>query len=264
MVEMNTPIIILGLIAGVIILIRPFIGLLIISALIPLALIPAITSTFLGLFSMATPIKITGTWTFGSAFIRHISTGKSWGFLKRPQIKFFLLFLLWIFISGFTQPCSFTRENFTVFISFTVLGFIILSLVNNLGRFRGVIWAGIISIFIVSLNAIFNYLSFQESVRISGASYGPNYFAVGLLPFLGIGFYNIFTEKRKVLKVLSLLITIAASTALIVTFSRAGLIGFAGMLVIAAAGAKRKPRAFLSLVICIINMKIFLYCWALF
>lgn len=250
--NINVSIIILGFIGGIIILIRPFIGLLIVSALIPRSLIPAVTGTFLGLFSMATPIKIAGTWTFVASFIRHGFKRKSWDFLKRPQIKFFILLLIWILISGLVKPCSFTRENFTVFISFMVLGFIILFLVNNLKRFRGVIWAGSISIFIISLQTLFDYSKLEQTLRMHGTSYGPNYFAVVLLPFLGIVFYNIFAEKVKILKIFSLLTTITISAALIVTFSRAGLIGFTGMLAVAAVGAKRKLRAFLGLIICII------------
>jgi len=243
-------IIIWGFIGGIVVLINPFLGLLAISALIPLSLLPPIANTFLGLFTMATPIKIMGAWTFVSSFVRHISTGKSWGFLKRPQIKFFLIFLLWIFISGLTQPCSFTRENFTAFTSYAVLGFIILSLVTNIKRVRWVIWLGLLCMFIVSLQAIFNYSSFQEAARMRGESYGPNYFAIGLLPFLGIAFYNIFVEKKKLLKTFSLIIAITIVTALIVTISRGGLIGLAGMFVIAAVAAKKKLKTFLFLAIC--------------
>lgn len=249
--EISLTMIILGFVGGITILINPFLGLLATSGLIPLSLFPAIAGSFLGVFSVATPIKIAGTLTFVSSFIRHISERKSWDFLKKPQMRFFMLFLAWIFISGFTQPGFAARENFTLFISFAVLGFIILSLIDSIKRFRWVLWAALIPVFIVSLNAVLNYLSFGQAIRVSGASYGPNYFAIGLLPFLGIAFYNISTEKKKILKIFSLIITLVIASALVFTFSRAGLVGFSGMLLTATLKAKKKIRAFLLLVICL-------------
>jgi len=201
---------------------------------------------------MATPIKLVGGLTFISSFIRHILERKSWNFIKKPQIKFFALFLVWIFISGFTQPGSFTRENFTVFTSCAALGFIILSLVTNIKRFRVVVWTGLISISIISLNTVFNYSSVSQMMRAQGTAYGPNYFALGLLPFLGLAFYSTFVEKKKSLKTFSLAITLVITMALIFTFSRAGLIGFFALLLIAALKARKKVRALLWLSICIV------------
>ncbi|MBW2045127.1 MAG: O-antigen ligase family protein [Deltaproteobacteria bacterium] len=249
---MNLIIIIIGIISAIVIFINPFIGLLATIALIPQALIPAFTYMLFGIFTMATPIKLIGGMTFASSLIRHQIERKSWDFLKRPQMRFFILFLIWIFISGFTQPGALTRENFTAFTSFAMIGFIILSLITDIKRFRWVLWAGLISVFIVSLQAVFSYSSFAEAVRIRGASYGPNYFALGLLPFLGITFYNTFAEKKMVLKAFSLVITAIIAIALIVTFSRAGLVGLLGMLLIATIKAEKKFKAVFLLALCVV------------
>jgi len=249
---MNIGIIITGIIGAIVILINPFIGLLAVVILIPQALIPAVGSSIFGIFTMATPIKLIGGLTFVSAFLRHISEGRKADFLRKPQVKFFIFFLVWVFISGFTQRGEFTRENFTVFTSFAIMGFIILSLVTDVKRFRWVLWAGLISVFIVSLQAVFRYSSFTEAVRIQGASYDPNYFALGLLPFLGITFYNIFVEKKMALKAFSLAITAIIAIALIVTFSRAGIVGLFGMLLIATIKAEKKFKAAFLLALCVV------------
>jgi len=257
---MNIGIIITGIIGAIVILINPFIGLLAVVILIPQALIPAVGSSIFGIFTMATPIKLIGGLTFVSSFIRHILDKKNWNFLKKPQVRFFILFLVWIFISGFTQPGSFTRENFTLFISFTMLGFIILSLVTDIKRFRLVLWVGIISILIVAIQTIVHYLNYtqhglaykQVMLRVSGATYDPNYFAISLLPFLGITFYNVTVEKKKILKIFSLIISIALFLALVITFSRAGLIGFFVMILIMTLKAKRKMKASFLLLLALI------------
>ncbi len=249
---MDASVIVVGIVIGSIILINPFIGLIAIVALIPQSLFPSLGYMLFGIFTVATPIKIIGGFTFIPSFMRHVFQGKKWDFLKKPQIKFFGLFLLWIYISGFTHPCSFTRESFTVFTSFALLGFIILSLVSDIKKFRLVLWAGLISIFIVVLNTVLSYSSFNYVMRMKGAAYGPNYFAIGLLPFLGIAFYNSFVQKKKLLKVFSLVISISIICALMVTFSRAGFVGLLGMLLIAAFKAKKKIKAFLLLILVVI------------
>ena len=193
---MSIVVIIVGLAAGIIILINPFIGLIASVVLMPQALIPAISGTFLGAFTMVTPIKIIGGVTFISVMIKQLVVKTTWNFLNKPQTKFFILFTVWIFISGFVHPGSFTRENFTVFSSLAVLGLIIVLLVTDIKRFRWVLWAGMISVFIVSLKSVLSYASFHQAIRMQGDSYGPNYFAIELLPFLGIAFYSIITEKK--------------------------------------------------------------------
>jgi len=241
-------------VAGLI-LINPFIGLLITVALIPQALIPALGNMFLGAFTMVTPIKLVGGLTFISTLGYRFNKNNREIIFNNSFTRFFAFFVVWVFISGFTQPSPFTRENLTVFTSFAILGFIILSLVTNMKRFKLVLWAGFISIFVISINSVFYYLSYKSVVvRIAGSSYGPNYFAIALLPFLGVGFYNIFVERNKILKIFSVLIVLAISCALVVTSSRGGLVGLAGMLLVAAFQAKKKFKAGLFVLLCVVIM----------
>ncbi|MBN2119577.1 MAG: O-antigen ligase family protein [Candidatus Omnitrophica bacterium] len=248
---MSPLIIIIGLVGAIVIFINPFLGLLAIVGLMPQALVHTISNMLFGVFTSITPIKIIGGLTFLAVLLRSVTERKNLDFLKKRQVKFFMFFLVWIFISGFTQPCSFTRENFTYFASFAMLGFVILSLVTDLRKFRWVLWMSLISMFIVSLQSIVNYSSYSVTMRMQGASYGPNYFAIILLPFVAISFYSIFTEK-KLFKFLSLLCAVVIASALILTFSRGGLIGFFGMLLVATLTAKRKVKSLLFVIVCLI------------
>lgn len=249
--EVSISLIIIGLIITIVILINPFFGLLITIAIIPQSLFQAVSGSILGIFTAATPIKIIGGITFVSVFIRHILERKSWSFLRKPQIIFIIIFLLWVYISGFGFPGFATRENFTVFTSVVILGFIILSLINNLQRLKKVIWTILLSFGFVSFNSILHHSSLSGIARAEGTSYGPNEFAIALLPILGIAFYNIFGEKLKIAKFFSLLITTIIGITLIFTLSRGGFIGFTAMLLAIFFTAKRKIKSLLFLTIAI-------------
>ncbi|MFC1590524.1 O-antigen ligase family protein [Candidatus Omnitrophota bacterium] len=233
------------IVAGIIIFVYPFFGLLATLCLIPQdALFFRLGNTFLGLFTIMTPVKIIGGVTFFSAFLHHIFLRKSWHFLRLKTFRYFTLFVMFLFISGFVFPNSFTRTYFTMFASFTMLGFSILSLVNSSSRFRKIIMATLISVFFASLNSIIIYATAGKTeIRMMGKSYGPNEFAIMLLPFLGIAYYFCLGEKNKVMKNLFIAITASILVALILSFSRGGLIGLFAMLIIVTLKAKNKLKA---------------------
>ncbi|MEK6715267.1 MAG: O-antigen ligase family protein [Candidatus Omnitrophota bacterium] len=252
------PVIIIGLVIAILILANPFIGLAITTILLSQVILQAFGQSIFGLFTMATPIKIIGGLTFLSAFMKQFLERKSWVFLKKPQVKFFLLFIIWIYISGFTHPGFATRENFTMFTSFFMLGFIILSLVNNIRRFRIILWTELICMFLISLYSIYIYLNSKQGMRISGADYGPNEFAISLLPILGISFYTFFTKKGAGGKILSLIIAFTIFSALVLTFSRGGLIGFLGLLFIALIKTRRKIATIIFAIVIVAGLASFM------
>jgi len=260
MQNINPILIIVGIPVAIAILLNPFLGLISIITLIPQALIQAVSGTLFGIFTMATPIKLIGALSFISVLIKNTLEKKELHFFKQKQIVWSALFLLWIVVSGLTQPGYSTRENFTVYISCAIFGFLILSLVNNLQRYRILLWAGIISISVVSIKGILDYIFFESIaveaknnfLRVTGESFDPNYFAIMLLPFLGVTFYNIFAERNKLLKTVSLLICFLVVIALIVTFSRGGIIGFFVMLLTASYKSKKKIKAIFLLLLTIL------------
>ena len=225
------------------IFLNPFNGLVLITAMLPQALLQAVTGKLLGLFSMATPIKAIGGLTFIATLIKLATNKKPLRFQKDLIIIFSVLFFICIFISGLTQIGAFTRGNFTVFASMLIFAVIIIALVDTLRRFRIVIWTGAIAIFFGSLGAVLGFVAYGDSNRMSGAYYGPNEFAILLLPFIGISLYLVFTSKAKAAKIAALVITMTLILALISTVSRGGIIGLGGMFIVAAMKAKKKMRA---------------------
>ncbi len=234
---MNAVFIIVGMATAIGIFISPIFGLALTLILIPISTQLTMGGSFLGIFSMITPIKIIGTLTFISTLIHYGGKKGAWDFLKKPQIRFFFFFLIWIFISGLTQPGWASRENFTMFVSNAILGMTILILIQDVKKFKLMIWFIIISIFFICLQTVLSYLGIE---RAGGTGYGPNEFAIAILPFIAITFYMVLTEKSKPLKLILIGITSIIFFALITTVSRGGIIGLGGMLLILTFKSKKK------------------------
>ncbi len=247
---METLLILFGTIAGGIMLVNPFFGLLVIIALIPQALIPKIGYSFLFAFSMMTPIKIVGAVTFVGSVIQGMIKRMSLSFLRKGGFLWYTLFLLYLFTSGFAQPTVFSRELFTTFTSFWVFGFSILVLVTNMKRFRWAILIAVVAFTIAAAQSVMAYLTNPNyammMVRLQGTNYDPNYFAINLLPIMVLSFYAGLAEKNKFWKIILLLSPVVMAAALVLTQSRGGLLGLAVMLLFVVVRAKNKILAFIT------------------
>jgi O-antigen ligase len=241
--------IIIGLSTAIGIFISPLFGLGLTLILIPISTQLTMGGSFLGIFSMVTPIKIIGTLTFLSTLIHCGGRKGAWDFLKKPQIKYFVLFLIWVFISGFTQPGWASRENFTMFISNAILGITVLILLQDIKKLRLMLWLITISIFFICLQTILSYLGIE---RAGGTGYGPNEFAIAILPFIALTFYTSTTESSKLLKLILIGIMIVIFLALITTVSRGGIVGLGGMLLVAILKSRKKFIAII--VVCILTV----------
>jgi len=228
---------IIGLATAIGILISPLFGLGLTLILIPISTQLTMGGSFLGIFTMVTPIKIIGTLTFISALIHKSGQKGAWDFFRKPQIKYFFLFLIWIFISGLTQPGFASRENFTMFISNTILGITIFLLLRDIKKLRSMLWLITISIFFICLQTVLSYIGIE---RAGGTGYGPNEFAIAILPFIATTLYMAISEKNRTLKLTLLVIMVVIFMALISTVSRGGIVGLGGMLLIALFKSKRK------------------------
>ncbi|MCX5699823.1 MAG: O-antigen ligase family protein [Candidatus Omnitrophica bacterium] len=246
---MNPVFIVVGLAAAIGIFISPMFGLALTLILIPISTQLTMGGSFLGIFTMVTPIKIIGTLTFISTLIHYGGRKGVWDFLKKPQMRFFLFFLIWIFISGITQSGWASRENFTMFISNAILGVTILILIQDVKRFRLMLWLIVISIFFICLQTVLSYLGIN---RAGGTGYGPNEFAIAILPFIAITFYMALAEKNGALKIILIGIITVIFLALISTVSRGGIVGLGGMLLILTLKSKRKILTIIAVCIVVV------------
>ncbi len=247
---MSALFILLGIVGGIVIVVNPFIGLLVTVGLFPQALIPSMGYSFLGAFSMMTPIKIIGAVTFLATVIHLLIQGRSWSFLKSSGFKIYSIYLVYLYIDGFAQPTSFSRELFTTFTSFWVFGFTILALITTPQRLRLLTIVAVISMAVASAQSVLSFLTRPDYLlmmsRLRGTNFDPNYFAISLLPFIVISFYVGLAEKNKIVKLLLLFIPVILVTALILTQSRGGLLGLAVMLLFAIIRAKNKFSALIT------------------
>lgn len=239
---MNPIFIIVGIVLAAGIFISPIFGLALTVILIPVSTQQTLGGSFLGIFSMATPIKIIGSLTFISALMHYGGKKGIWNFLKKPQMRYFFLFLIWVLICGFAQPGFATRENFTMFTSNAILGVTMIILLAEIKKFRLALWFIIMSIFFICVKTVLSHLATD---RAGGTGYGPNEFAIMILPFIAITFFMSLAEKNKTLKIILLGIAAIILFALISTVSRGGIVGLGGMLLISTFKAKRKIIAIL-------------------
>jgi len=236
-----------GIFVTVLVLFRPMSGLILMILYISLAVFPTVAHSLLGIFTHLTMIKLLGGLTFGSMLIHNMVEKKNIGLFQTRQARFFLLFLLWIAISGFSQPGVFTRELFTRYGSFAILFCITICLVDSPARVRMVLWSCIISMLLASSVAIFQHFSAEDVIRAKGTFSDSNYFCLYLLPIIPVAFYRASDERLCIQRVLARIATIALILAVIFTFSRGGMIGLAVVLFLLALKSKRKLLAILIL-----------------
>ena len=238
---MELIIIILGLVILLAILINPLIGLIMLVILFyQETLFPVINASII-----ITPLKVIGIFTFCVTIFKSIFKKVYLSFIIKKQIWFFVLFLICLYVSGFVHPNSFTRSYFTMFTSFAVFGIIILLLIDSISSFRLVLWFCILSAFVASSFSVFEYIKYKDMyLRIRGEAYGPNEFAISILPMISICYYGIRSERKKILKIVLFVSTIIIFFALILSFSRGGLVGLIVMLIAGFLKAKHKILVF--------------------
>lgn len=237
-------IIILGLFVAGLIMLRPMVGLILMILYISVAVFPTVFSSFFGIFTQLSAIKLIGGLTFISTLIHNIIEKRHLALLQSRQSKFYLVFLLWVFISGFTQPCSFTHEMLTRYISFAMFFYIVISLINSQARLRMALWSCILTMLSASCLALFQHFSAEQAVRARSTFLDSNYFNLYLLPIIPVAFYRIIDEHSLILKIIAAVASIILILAVVFTFSRGGMIGLVVVLLLLALNSKRKLLAF--------------------
>ncbi|MFA6635890.1 MAG: O-antigen ligase family protein [Candidatus Omnitrophota bacterium] len=234
-----------GFLAGAAILINPMIGMFLTVILMPQATLPQVAGGLFGIFTAATPIKIVGGITFISVFVRYIFSPEKEDLLKATQVRLYMLFLIYLYINGFSMPGFATRVNFTAFTSFAMIGFIMLVLIKDLKLFRLIVWWSVISVFFACAGAVTS----AGRGRFAGTSYGPNEFGITILPFLGLSYACLLSERKTALRTIAIVVSAVIVFALLMTFSRAGLAGLGLMLMVFVLKSKKKIPIFLGLAV---------------
>src|SRR3989339_303401 len=188
-------IIVIGILITGLALIKPLIGLVLIIFFISVARFPTVLPSFLGIFTNLSVVKLLGGTTFVSVLIHGMVGKKKMRIFETKEARFFIFYLIWVVISGFTQPSSFTRETFTKYASFAMLFYITLYLVDSPKNFRIVLWSCIISMLAAAGLAVFQHFSAEDVIRARSAFIDSNYFNFYLLPIIPVAFYRMFDEN---------------------------------------------------------------------
>ncbi|MFA5090331.1 MAG: O-antigen ligase family protein [Candidatus Omnitrophota bacterium] len=238
-------IIVIGILIAGFVLFVPMAGLVLVIYSISLLRFPTLFPSFIGIFTQLSAVKLIGGLTFCSVIVHNLVGKKKIGVLQSKQAKFFLFYLVWVAISGFSQPCSFTRESFTRYVSLVMFFYITISLIDTPERFRLILWSCIISMFGASSFALFQHINAEEVIRARSVFLDSNYFNFYLLPMIPVAFYRFLDERLLFKKIIAGTATFILILAVIFTFSRGGMVGLAVVLLLLALNSQKKLKAFL-------------------
>lgn len=244
----------LGILTVILIFINPMIGFIAVILLIPASTFPSLTPSFFNIIQNITPIKVIGGVTVVSAFMHRMVDKERAQISLSPQAVIFIIYLIYIVMSGFLQRGAQTRVVFTKYISFTMFFYLTTVLIGSVKRFKITIWACVLTMALASFMALFEYIRLQKYgvVRPSAMFGDSNLFAISLLIVLSFAYYRILGEKSIRNRFLAIGSFGILFTSLILTLSRGGMIGFMGGFVTAVLKIKKKGWIAIILILGII------------
>lgn len=197
-----------------------------------------------------TMVKYLGAFSFAYALFYAATTGRIPSFLGSWTTRCFLLFALLGMASyglmGLPQP--FETSPLMSLVSFVVLMFVTLILVDSPGRLRTVLLVAVGSVTYASLHVI------REWQKYGGMSFGyrpgwvtgdPNYFSVSALLCLPVAFYLLRTAPQRWERYLCVSSVATTLVALTLAASRGALLGVAaGALLVVWRSAHRTRTLF--------------------
>ncbi len=217
--------------------------------LIPMETHHQLSQTIMGL----TVIKWVGVFAVFAAIFDNLRTHRSPLLLQSRQGKFFVFFLLLLFIRWVFQGNLSNLTPLMIYISFTIFFFVTLSLVNTKERVRQVVWAIVICMLISSMYGVKQYYTQSYHGWRSAALFKDiNYFSLSLVMAMPFAYYLMKTVRHKFLKI-AFIGTIGINfLALVSTFSRGGFVGLAAIILVAQLISKKKIKAFIIISVLVV------------
>lgn len=167
------------------------------------------------------------------------------------QTALIIAFLCLILFSIFFAPDA--KLAFTamiIYLKMIVLYFLFLNLLTTPRRFELCVYTVILALLVAVIYGFYTYLVQPSAVtlvlrRAAGGGTDPNFFALSLLAFLPIPFLLIFAENRFWHKMLWLATVVLMVAGILISFSRAGILGLAFTVLL--LGYKIRKHRFLLL-----------------
>jgi putative inorganic carbon (HCO3(-)) transporter len=215
-------------------------------------------SDFIGDLTM---IKYLGIFCLGSALLHLPVRRQPPSYFATPQAAWFLVFAAVALCSYlfFGTPLPFEVSPFMSLVSFGLLFFVTLTLVDSLPRLRLVLFVAIGSVSYASLNIL------REWQKSGGMSFGyrpgwvtgdPNYYSASALLCLPLAFYlplaGLRPSERWFCRI-SLGVTLCG---LLLASSRGALLGLVAMMLLAGSRAARRARAYVLLSVAVLPLMV--------
>lgn len=219
---------------------------LIIIFLIPMETHHQLSHTIMGL----SVIKWVGVFAVAVALLENLKKQRSPMLAQTTQGKFFILFLLVVFTRWLLQGDLADYRPILIYISFPIFFLVTLSMVSTKERVRLVVWAIVICMLASSFYGLKQYFTVTYHGWRSAALFKDiNYFALSLIMAMPFAYYLGKTVKQFYLRLFLYSSIPIFCIALISTFSRGGIVGLAGMVLLAQMISKKKIKTFVLLAI---------------
>lgn len=190
---------------------------------------PAETFPFLAKFRLI--MLLVGL--MGSAFVLKVLVFRNTKIIRNGQIVFLIGILAAIALS---LPGSYYRtvslERFFDMARVLVMVFLVAHIVDNYRKFLGVVWTILLSLTFLSCINFVLWISGQKVVP-NGGSGGMgggflgdgNDFALALNTMLPLAIFQVFSAKRRRVRLLAAFVTLSFLASIVATYSRGGLLG---------------------------------------
>jgi O-antigen ligase len=184
------------------------------------------------------------------AWIVTFLNNKGDSFVNAAQNQLFILFgLLMIFSTFYASDIENSLKDMYVFLKYLIFYFLMINMLKSWKLVRNMIWVltitGLLMFFYGVLNYFFSGVT-ASGFRLISLVDDPNSFAIKLVPLVAFSYILIKTEKSIALRVISFLLFGSIATAIILTFSRGGMLAlFMVLLLISLVEIKSKRTIFI-------------------
>jgi len=203
------------------------------------------------------------------AWILYFFINRINSFVKAPQNTLFLLLgVIMLFSSFYASDKINSYLSIYAFIKYLLLFFLTINILDSWKSIRSLMWILTITGLLMSFYGI--YASFFSSTnepvfRMISFIEDPNSFAIKLIPLVAFSYILIKTEDLIVLRIISFILFISIIFAIILTFSRGGILAlFSVLFLIGFKEIKHKRNIFviaflIFVMLLIIPKELFLY-----
>lgn len=181
-------------------------------------------------------------------------------YFRTAQARFFVALFVLASFSYFAMSASLQNTTLLIYLDFVVFFFVIVTLVNSMGRLRWTLLASILGIAYGSADIIHEWLRFHSTMAHyrAGDSVGDgNYFSTAAALILPLVYLMIFSAKKSSEKLFFLGVLLISVVAIMLTGSRGGALAVATSLLYLIWHSRHRVRNLVLIIIVALPLSIF-------